>query len=389
MSKNIVVCCDGTSNKLADDHTNVVRIFQVAVKGDAQIAFYDPGVGTMAAPDQRTALGKRWSLIKGLAVGEGLDENVFKAYRYLMREYRPGDRVYLFGFSRGAFTVRVLAGMLQGVGLLHAGSENMLPYCWESYRSIPTTVDTSPEPDTLAVQKIKRGIETLRRSFTQPCPIEFLGVWDTVGSVGLYNWNQSFPYTFSNPSVKRVRHAVALDEKRAAFRSNVFRDDDEVLPDGAPRVMNVWFPGVHADIGGGYPFEESALAMVAFRWMVAEAQAAGMQVDSPAVDRLLSACPPNPAGKLHESLAGKWKAVEYLPARRYDWKRHKTRWRFQPNKPRDTRITKAYLHMSVVERLAADPAYRPTPLPNSTPDDLAKQYCIVGTRFGDDAFPGR
>ncbi len=377
MSKNIVICCDGTSNKLASDHTNVVRIFQVALKDSSQIAFYDPGVGSMAAPDQRTALGKRWSLIKGLALGDGLDENVFKAYRYLMHEYEKGDRLFLFGFSRGAFTVRVLAGMLQGVGLLRSGSENMLPYCWESYREIPTTEDTSAGNETPEEILIKRGADTLRQSFTQPCPIEFLGLWDTVGSVGMYNWNQSFPFTFFNPSVNCVRHAVALDEKRAAFRSNVYLDKQELLPNGSPKVMNVWFPGVHADIGGGYPFNDSHMAMVAFQWMVNEAQFTGMKIDPEPFDRLLKACPPDPTATVHNSLTGAWRLLEYLPARRYNWAKHRTEWRYQPNKPRLMNVTKAYLHKSVLERVSKVKNYWPAALPKTTTQLLETQYRIV------------
>ncbi len=377
MSRNIIICCDGTSNKLADDHTNVVRLFQVAVKDSSQIAFYDPGVGTMAAPDQKSAIGKRWSLVKGLAVGDGLDENVFEAYRYLMNVYEENDRVFLFGFSRGAFTVRVLAGMLQGVGLLHAGSENLLPYCWESYRAIPTTVDTSPGHDTPEANKIKRGVEHLRRHFTRPCPVEFLGVWDTVGSVGMYNWNQSFPYTFFNPGVNCVRHAVALDEKRAAFRSNVYLDKGESHANGSPKVMNVWFPGVHSDIGGGYAFEDAGLAMGAFQWIVAEAKTIGLQINRSSFELLLKECPPDPTATLHESLTCAWKGIEYLPARRYNWDKHETEWRYQPNKPRRMTVTKAYVHQSVLDRMTKDSSYRPAPFPEMTVDALKKQYPIV------------
>src|SRR5436190_16072151 len=99
--KNIVICCDGTNNKLEGDLTNVVRLFQVAVKNDSQVAFYDPGVGTMASPYETTKPGKLWSLVKGLAFGAGLDDNVLDAYRYLMNVYEDRDRVFLFGFSRG------------------------------------------------------------------------------------------------------------------------------------------------------------------------------------------------------------------------------------------------------------------------------------------------
>src|SRR5215213_7324659 len=98
MPKNIVICSDGTNNKLVGDLTNVARLKDVAVDDLGQSVFYDPGVGTMAAPDQKTWLGKRWSLLSGLAFGTGLDQNVFDAYGFLMENYNVGDRVFLFGF---------------------------------------------------------------------------------------------------------------------------------------------------------------------------------------------------------------------------------------------------------------------------------------------------
>jgi uncharacterized protein (DUF2235 family) len=131
----------------------------------------------------------------------------------------------------------------------------------------------------------------MRRSFTRPCPVAFLGPWDTVRSVGMYNWNQSFAYTFENDGVAIVRHAVALDERRAAFRSNAFKADSTPLPHqkDRPRVMNVWFPGVHSDIGGGYAWpEESGLAMISFQWMVREAEKAGLFVDDAKMNALLA-----------------------------------------------------------------------------------------------------
>jgi len=360
--KNIIICCDGTNNKLAGDLTNVVRLFEVVTKNQEQTAFYDPGVGTMAAPDQTSWLGKRWSLVKGLAFGEGLDENVFEAYRYLMNNYSEGDRVFLFGFSRGAFTVRVLAGMLYSVGLLNKGVENLLPYVWQHYLGIRILPYNASAAEKAAAETHAEQTKVLRRSFTRPCPVAFLGPWDTVGSVGMYNANQAFPFTFENPGVAVVRHAVSMDERRAGFRSNVFKHDDTPFADGRKRVMNVWFPGVHSDIGGGYAWKDSGLAMLAFHWMVKEAVAAGMAVDQGKVDALLAGCPPSATAAIHESLDGAWRAMEYLPARRFNWKTKQTEWRYQPNKPR-TMLESPFIHRSVIERMQAMPDYHPACLP--------------------------
>jgi len=371
--KNIVICCDGTHNQLDGEPTNVVRMFQVAAKNDRQVVFYDPGVGTMASTTEKTWLGKRWSMLQGLAFGAGLDDNVFDAYRYLMAHYQDGDRIFLFGFSRGAFTIRVLAGMLHGVGLLNAGSENLLPYVWRQYLAIHILPPDATPDQKAAAQQHAAEIERLKRSFTRPCPVAFLGPWDTVGSVGMYNMNQAFPHTFENSSVTVVRHAVSLDERRAGFRSNVFKaDPTPSAPNGRPRVMNVWFPGVHSDIGGGYPFAESGLAMIAFTWMIREAKQAGLLVEDPELARLVAQCPPDSKAKMHESLTGAWKTMEYLPARRYDWKLKKTIWRCQPNKPR-TMVEAPFLHRSVLDRSKVGLDYHP---PNLKPEDLNGGYPI-------------
>jgi uncharacterized protein (DUF2235 family) len=363
MSKNIIICCDGTNNQLNGDLTNVVRLFQVAVKDGRQVAFYDPGVGTMAAPDAKSWAAKRWSLVEGLAFGAGLEENVFEAYRYLMATYEPGDRVFLSGFSRGAFTARVLAGMLHGVGLLEKGTDNLLPYLWTHYRGIRIPPADAPDSEKEAAARYAAETELLKSSFTRECPVAFLGPWDTVGSVGMYNANQSFPFTFENPSVAVVRHAVSMDEKRAAFRSNVFKADPTKLPGSdRPRVMNVWFAGVHADVGGGYPITTCGLAMIAFEWMVREAKAAGMLVNDESLKSVLAQSPPCATADAHESLAGAWKAMEYLPARRFDWTSRKTVWRYKPNKPREMRES-PFLHRSVLQRMGANPEYRPASLP--------------------------
>jgi uncharacterized protein (DUF2235 family) len=377
--KKIVICCDGTNNQLNGDLTNVVRLFEIAVKGKEQVVFYDPGVGTATDPLARGPISKRWSLIAGLAFGTGLEENVLDAYRYLMRVYEQDDEIYLFGFSRGAFTIRVLAGILHALGLLHRDTEHLLPYLWRCYRSIRTLSNEPSEAECDAFNRHLKEIEVFRRSFSRPVRVKFLGPWDTVGSVGLYNCNQAFAYTFQNDSVDIVRHAVALDERRAAFRSNVFKADATPVPrlNGRPRVMNVWFPGVHSDIGGGYPWPQcSGLAMLAFEWMVREAVDAGLRIDQARLETLLAECPPDPLGPMHISLKGGWWAIEYLPARRYDWAKHQTTWRYQPDKPRRM-IESPYLHRSVNERMEKIQSYRPASLTGS------HQYPIEETRSWD------
>jgi uncharacterized protein (DUF2235 family) len=365
--KNIVICSDGTNNKLAGDLTNVARMYQIVEQNERQAAFYDPGVGTMASPDQKTWFGKRWSLIKGLAFGAGLDQNVFDAYQYLMKSYEPGDKVFLFGFSRGAFTIRVLAGLLHALGLLNKGNDEVLPQLWKHYRAIRILPNDASTKEKEEAEKHSQTTQELRQKYTRPCEIAFLGPWDTVGSVGMYNMNQSFPFTFENPSVRVVRHAVSLDERRAAFRSNVSKADPTPTgPKQRPRVMNVWFPGVHSDIGGGYSWVDSGLAMIAFAWMVREAKEFGLLVNEAKYAALVNECAPSATAKIHESLDGAWVAMEYLPARRYDWKLKKTIWRHQPFKSR-TMLESPILHRSVKQRFEAMPDYRPPALP---PDAL-------------------
>jgi uncharacterized protein (DUF2235 family) len=257
--------------------------------------------------------------------------------------------------------------MLEGAGLLNAGSENMLPYVWQHYRGIHILKDNATAEEKQAAAQHAVDTEVLRRNFTRRCPVAFLGPWDTVGSVGMYNMNQSFLFSFENPNIAIVRHAVSLDERRAGFRSNVFKADATRLANGKPRVMNVWFSGVHSDIGGGYPWADSGLAMLAFEWMVREAKEAGLLVDAAKFTALLQECPPDAKAKIHESLTGAWKAMEYLPARRYDWKIKKTIWRYQPNKSR-TMVESPFLHRSVITRFNAGLDYNPKSL---KPADLS------------------
>src|SRR5712671_2170334 len=126
MAKNIVICCDGTGNKLGGPHSNVLKLYKTLVRDDTQCVFYQPGIGTIGARNALTPMAKWFTRMMGLASGYGTSDNVADAYQYLMRKFEDGDAVYLFGFSRGAYTVRALAGMLHVVGLLADGNEGLV-----------------------------------------------------------------------------------------------------------------------------------------------------------------------------------------------------------------------------------------------------------------------
>jgi len=134
LGKNIVICCDGTGNEFGDSNSNVVKLYgALIVDGRQQVGYYHPGVGTMGAPTARNKISKLWSIGTGLAFGAGLLDNVSDAYRYLMDCYEDGDRVFLFGFSRGAYTARALAGVLHMFGLLCPGNHALIPYIIRLY----------------------------------------------------------------------------------------------------------------------------------------------------------------------------------------------------------------------------------------------------------------
>jgi len=128
MTKNLVICCDGTRNEFGAQNSNVVKLYKTLVCDASQIAYYHPGVGTMGARNALSPIAKWWTLKIGLAFGYGISDNVADAYAFLMRAFEPGDRVYVFGFSRGAYTARALCGLLHLVGLLTEDNEALIPY---------------------------------------------------------------------------------------------------------------------------------------------------------------------------------------------------------------------------------------------------------------------
>jgi uncharacterized protein (DUF2235 family) len=370
MPKNIVVCCDGTNNQFDGYHTNVIRSYKVARRHDGQVTYYDPGVGTMPEPWKTTQLAKRGDMIKGLAYGNGFSDNISDAYRFLVANYEAGDLVFLFGFSRGAYTARALAAVLHSIGLLYPATDNLLPYALRYWQS-----DFGPNSPGGAV------CSEFKANLGRQCPVHFIGVWDTVSSVGYINNFKTFPHTAHNPEVAHVRHAVSIDERRSTFRQNLM---SQVSPQ--QDVKNVYFAGVHSDVGGGYPPNESGLAKLAFEWMMREAGQYGLDIDPIALNQEVSGigAPPDPSARLHMSLKGFWWLGELLPMKRYSWADKKWHWHWLKgayNQPRDIgRVASApfvSLHQSVIDRLKRVVDYRPVNIPND--ENTIRQTFTVET----------
>src|ERR1700758_3517014 len=237
MPRNIVLCLDGTSDQFSATNTNVVKLYAMLQRADGQLAYYQPGIGT-SVPAGIWGGIKRWVIKQiDLAIALFLSDHVCDAYRFLMRYYQDGDRIFIFGFSRGAYTARAVAGMLYKVGLLTQGNEELIPFAWRMFKHV--------KDEILA--------EGFKKTFSRPVPVEFLGLWDTVSSVG-WAWDPPhLPSTQNNKIVGKVRHAVSLDEGRAYFVQNLWGKEPA-------DVVQVWFPGVHGDVGGGYPENETGLS---------------------------------------------------------------------------------------------------------------------------------
>ena len=308
MPRNLVICCDGTNNKFDVANTSVVRIVEVAVQDTTQLVYYDPGVGTLPEPGMWSRFGKKLSEIVDLAFATDIDRRVAIAYEHLMDAWQPGDQVFIFGFSRGAFTARILGGMLHAVGLLPKGNGHLIPYAMRLYEGLTRR----------NAQKYWAVCDQFRETFARPIvgaddrrfPIHFLGLWDTVSSVGRVWDPRIYAYTFKNPGVHTIRHAISLDERRCFFRQN------QVKPADGQDVIERWFPGVHSDIGGGYPESGGGLWRVAFEWMLAHATQAGLTVDPARLKFVRTRSPQAqyPAREpQHESLTGIWWLAEFYP----------------------------------------------------------------------------
>jgi uncharacterized protein (DUF2235 family) len=379
MPKNIVICCDGTGNEIEGNLSNVLKLYRIAHRDEQQRVYYDPGIGTLGQRDEWSRLKQNAKGVFGLATGYGLDDNVLDAYRFLAQNFETDDKIYLFGFSRGAYTVRVLAGFLHLVGLLQPDQLNIDGYALAAYKR------ASKQSDFSIAWHFGRVVNT--RSVT----IKFLGVWDTVASVLVPRKDRLYvpslltlPYTRTNPSVETFRHATAIDERRRMFRLNRWTEPQEYLPNPFAKpdpplqqdIKQVWFAGVHADIGGGYPETESALSKFPLDWMIKEAKAAGLRINTAMRNHLVLGedrkgssqeyVSPSPNGCVHNSMTAGWRVLEWLPK--------PTKWREGPEGPSfaglylphaESRLISegARIHYSVIARKEANSNYRPPNFP--------------------------
>lgn len=376
--RNIVICCDGTGNEINQNLSNVLKLFRVARNNDNQIVYYDTGIGTLSRSNAWSRHRNKFEQGFGLATGWGLDDNVLDAYRFLINSYQAGDKIYLFGFSRGAYTVRVLAGLLNLVGLLRAPQRKLADYAFTTYKR------AAEEGDLSVAWRVQNIMSTQR------VPICFLGVWDTVSSVIVPRRDRFYipslirlPYTATNPLVKTFRHALAIDERRRMFRVNTWVDQQIFKPNPFGKeepqdIKQVWFSGVHSDVGGGYPEVESGLAKFPLKWMLDEAIRADLIVDTALYNHLVMGQPrkrgahdyvaPSVIANTHDSMTLGWRPLEYLPklVHRREWSRRRSMFNmYLPLKEPRLVPDDALIHESVLQRIEQVPAYQPLNLPKS------------------------
>jgi len=395
MSKNIVILCDGTSNEISRDRTNILRLFGTLKKNEEQIVFYDPGVGTFGADNSASHYYRKGVEIWGLATGWGLDQNVKEAYRFLVEHYddgkRDGERVkepdnlFLFGFSRGAYTARVLAGFVRAIGILSNNNLNLLDYAYRAYKNIGSTTpdEDSSNDKNAAFAEIRLFERMLRPDYV---PIKLLGLFDTVGSViesGRYGPRlRSHAFTRTNQNVEHVRHAVAIDERRTMFQPQLWPAGNEFWPkpfqkDSAVSqdVKEVWFSGSHGDVGGGYPEKDSRLAKVTLNWMIQETQPMGLQFKTRTINRIvlgqdeeLNYVKPCATARPNNSMTSGWSVLEIIPRRKSRYATFdegaNSGWYIPMARPRQI-PRGAHIHSSVFERRGTEFDY---PQPN-IPDE--------------------
>ncbi|KAA5802364.1 DUF2235 domain-containing protein [Alkalicaulis satelles] len=277
--QRLVVCCDGSwQHPGQETPSNVARLAQAVLPGDSirQLVYYDSGVGSphIAAPPRWSErVSETVQNCLGGVFGAGLEAKICNAYLFLVLNHRPGDEIYLFGYSRGAYTARSLAGLIYCSGLLRRDAMTRAREAWALYQG----------PDKPGSSAAK----TFRESYAPRPYVTFLGCWDTVGMRGIPNItgvnaiNQivnrahAFHDMVVNREIGAVRHACAIDEPRRALPLT----DMEPHPASAPgQIKQAWFPGPHGAVGGGEKRHE-ALSGLALDWMAGEAQARGLQLD--------------------------------------------------------------------------------------------------------------
>lgn len=307
--KRLVICCDGTWNRGDQEvdgepcPTNVVRLAYRISKSDGngvpQVVFYDHGVGT----------GNTLDRITGGAFGEGIEENIEDAYRFLFANYEEGDELFFFGFSRGAFTARSVVGMIRKCGILSRRSARMYRSAVQLYKSKEIGPDAPEAREFRAAHSV---------SGDRPINVQFIGVWDTVGALGVpvsflrkcTAKKHQFHDTELSGLVKNACHALAIDELRSPFEPTLWA----YKPKEGQRVVQMWFAGAHSDVGGGYakerdkewarekPVFKPQLSDISLAWMMREAEKSGLAFDEGAIKEVEAEA--QPLATIHDSRTG-------------------------------------------------------------------------------------
>ncbi len=341
--KKLIIFFDGTSNKFGTKNTNVVKAFRVIDDQD-QLKCYIPGVGSIMDKKDHffiKRLVKKWM---GKGFGYGLQERVLAGYKFLCRHYVPGDEISMFGYSRGAYSAKVLAALVSEYGLMGTHNDYNMQYAYNLY------IKRKPNFETMA--KFKKTFATHRPS------IKFLGLWDSVSSVGNAVQMRNYPYTSNVKNVEYLRHAIAVDERRFMFVNNTSNSNGD--------NVQMWFPGVHSDVGGGQKEEVSHLSKIALKWMLDEAkQIADLSYNKDSYKRYVMGSKdgkyvgPDHLGDMHNKLSlihllnffPRFRVTKYKPT-----KEHKVLWPLMKYRKIEDHHQ---VHPSVFDRMRDDKSYKP------------------------------
>lgn len=366
MPKNIVVLSDGTGQEGGKGHdTNVYKLFRMLEdRTEQQVVFYDEGLGT------------DWRKVSGNIAGAGMRKNILQCYQFVYENYNAGDKIFLFGFSRGAATVRSLANFIDYFGVLPKSRPELIKKAYALYRigrevKIKERVEEAPEKKNLrdlAVQGIQnlkdmgdifmrgRSLNAKAEKFIHQHPnqwasIEFLGVWDTVPALGLPGavidtfvniipgWKHRYHDFTLHPSVGNAYHALSIDDDRKWFHPTIWNSYNKKYQ----KVEQVWFSGSHTDVGGG--FDEAGLSDISLEWMVQKAVAHGIRLFLRSSKYWNFCIAPDPTDEMHLPREG---AGKIYPGKQRNW-------------PGDAEKTFGLptVHESVFERVKRVEGYQP------------------------------
>ncbi len=345
MSRKLIICLDGTGNEVEKNESNILRLYKCLKHDDNQLVYYEPGVGTLSTRPFAQNMFAKTRLILGMAAGLGLHANVLHAYSFICENYHEGDKLYFFGYSRGAYTARVLAGFINDFGLVAPHELHLIGPVFRAYRKL----HANGPNEQYAPLRISEQFFHVRH-----VPIRFLGLWDTVSSMirlrlkrGTFIEFGTHSSVDSNPSVKSVRHVLAIDETRRFFRHQMWHEGQEYhgtrfrtkSDPPAQDVKQVWFPGTHTDVAGSVPESEAGLAKQTMVWMRAELDGLGvdkLEFRDTFYDRYVLGTPdkvtrkmdlkiskPNPLAPLHSQMKLRrfWPILEVFPrlVKRSNW----------------------------------------------------------------------